>query len=105
MLAGAVLAGAVLAGAGSGPGWAGTVWSLIWDPFPEAKMEVDLGAIFGGPNHLFSSSASFSNCVHLQVRIGLGLGLDWARNVGLDWALGGSLVSKQMSPNEREKGE
>ena len=38
-------------------------------------MEVDLGAIFGGPNHLFSSSLSFRNWVHLQVRRGLGRGL------------------------------
>ena len=36
-------------------------------------MEVDLGAISGGPNHQFSLSLNFGNWVHLQVRIGLGL--------------------------------
>ena len=81
----------------AGPGRAGTVWSSIWDPFWEAKLEVDLGAIFGGPNHLFSLSFSFRNWVHLQAWIGLGL--------GLDWALRGSQLFKQMSPNAREKGE
>ena len=53
------------------PGRAGTVWSSIWDPFWEAKLEVDLGAIFGGPNHLFSLSLSFRNRVHLQAWYGL----------------------------------
>ena len=41
-------------------------------------MEVDLGAIAGGPHRLFFLSLSFRNGVHLRVRIWLVLGLDWA---------------------------
>ena len=81
----------------AGPGRAGTVWSSIWDPFWEAKLEVDLGAMFGGPNHLFSWSLSFRNRVHVQALNGLGMCLDCARVR--------FLAFKKMSPNEREKGE
>ena len=64
--------GAIFGGPGGpGPCRAGTVWSSIWEPFSEAKLEVDFGVISAGANHLFSSSLSFRNWVHLQVRIGL----------------------------------
>ena len=62
MLTGGVKSNVSRAGPGqpgrAGPGRAGTVWSSIWDPFLEAKLELDLGAISGGPNHLFSVSLS-----------------------------------------------
>ena len=57
----------------AGPGQVGTVWSSIWDPFPEAKMEVDLGAISGGPNHPVF-------IVFTLRKLGPFTGLEWALN-------------------------
>ena len=48
-------------------------------------MEVDLGAMFGGPNHLFSLCLSFTNWVPFQVRIGLGLGSECGLGFGFGW--------------------
>ena len=74
------------------------------------RLELDLGSIlggqaggrfgshFGGPNHLFALSSSFTNWVHLQTLNGLGMR---GRN-GL--CVAASLKTK-MSPNERENGE